>query len=101
MRTRSPLELQPDSSIQHSHTSPDSSHRPERLLRFHGVQERVPYSHSTIYALVKQGKFPLPVSLGGRAVAWKESEIDAWIQSRSKVTRYAFVSRACLKRAGE
>lgn len=56
--------------------------RSERLLRFPMVQERVPYSHSTIYLLIKSGKFPKPVSLGGRAVAWRESEIDQWIESR-------------------
>jgi len=57
--------------------------RPERLLRFPGVQERIPYSHSTIYLMVQKGTFPKPVSLGGRAVAWKESDIDSWIASRS------------------
>jgi prophage regulatory protein len=56
--------------------------RSEKLLRFPMVQERIPYSHSTIYLLIKLGKFPKPVSLGGRAVAWRESEINRWIQSR-------------------
>jgi prophage regulatory protein len=58
--------------------------RPERLLRFPLVKERVPYSHSTIYAKVKDGTFPRPVNLGGRAVAWRESDIDAWIEGRTE-----------------
>ena len=57
--------------------------RSERLLRFPMVQARIPYSHSTIYLLIKLGKFPKPVSLGGRAVAWKESSINEWIDSRT------------------
>jgi prophage regulatory protein len=63
--------------------------RPERLLRFPSVQQRVPYSHSTIYLLIKEGRFPKPVFLGGRAVAWRESEIDQWIAGLS--------SEACAK----
>jgi prophage regulatory protein len=60
--------------------------RPERLLRFPRVKERCgELSHSTIYDLMAKGEFPKPVSLsGGRAVAWKESSIDAWIASRTE-----------------
>src|ERR1035437_3055214 len=54
----------------------------ERFLRLIEVQRRVPYSRSSIYQLASQGKFPKPVSLGARAVAWLESDIDAWIASR-------------------
>jgi prophage regulatory protein len=61
-----------------------SDRRPRKLLRFPRVQEKVPYSHSQLYLLIKQGKFPKPVSLGGRAVAWRESDIDDWIESRSE-----------------
>lgn len=42
---------------------------------------------STIYALMRMqdGAFPKPVRLaGGRAVAWKESEVQAWIAARPK-----------------
>jgi prophage regulatory protein len=31
---------------------------------------------------MNRAEFPLPVNLGGRAVAWIESEIDGWIHSR-------------------
>jgi prophage regulatory protein len=54
----------------------------ERLLRLSAVRNRVPYSRATIYRLVASLQFPRPVSLGGRAIAWKESDIDAWIQAR-------------------
>jgi prophage regulatory protein len=58
------------------------SEKHQRLLRLAEVRDRVPYSRSTIYQLVAEGKFPKPISLGARAVAWLESEIDQWIASR-------------------
>ncbi len=56
--------------------------KPEKFLRMPVVQGRVPYSRSTIYLLISRGEFPRPHSLGARAVAWLESEIDDWIASR-------------------
>jgi prophage regulatory protein len=57
----------------------------ERLLRINDVRARVPYSRASIYQKIQQGEFPAPISMGtggARAVAWLESEIDAWIASR-------------------
>ncbi len=59
----------------------DSSDTP-KLERLPSVQSRVPYSRARIYQLVKDGKFPAPVRLGGRASAWLSSEIDEWIARR-------------------
>lgn len=56
--------------------------KPQRFLRLTDVQGRIPYSRSTIYQLVAQGKFPKPISLGDRAVAWVESDIDKWMADR-------------------
>ncbi len=58
------------------------SEKHQRLLRLTDVRERVPYSRSTIYQLIAEGKFPKPISLGGRAVAWVEDDVDAWIEAR-------------------
>ena len=58
------------------------SEKHQRLLRLADVRERVPYSRSTIYKLITQGKFPKPISIGERAVAWLESDIDSWIEAR-------------------
>ena len=54
----------------------------ENLIRLSEVQRRVPYSRSTIYLKVARNEFPQPVSLGARAVAWVESEVDKWIDQR-------------------
>jgi prophage regulatory protein len=54
----------------------------EKFLRLPEVRNRVPYSRATIYRLISSGEFPRPYSLGARAVAWRESEISAWIEDR-------------------
>ncbi len=54
----------------------------EKFLRLSEVRNRVPYSRATIYRLISSGEFPRPYSLGARAVAWREAEISAWIETR-------------------
>lgn len=54
----------------------------EALLRRKQVEARVGLTRSTIYALMAEGKFPKPVPLVGRTVAWTESSIDKWIAER-------------------
>ena len=56
----------------------------KRFLRLAEVRDRVGYGRATIYRLMTAGQFPLSYSLGARAVAWLESEIDAWIEDRVK-----------------
>ncbi|WP_306132235.1 helix-turn-helix transcriptional regulator [Roseivivax marinus] len=51
----------------------------ERHLRRPDVEYITGLSRSTIYALMDKGKFPRPVKLGARIVAWPESCIDAWL----------------------
>ena len=53
-----------------------------RFLRLADVRSRVGLSRSQIYRLVSTGDFPKAFSLGARAVAWLESDINAWIESR-------------------
>ena len=57
----------------------------EQLLRKPTVKEMVGnMPDSTLYYLMNQGDFPKPLKLGRRTVAWKRSEIEAWIQSRER-----------------
>ena len=56
----------------------------ETLLRRPQVEARTGLSRSTIYFWMKNGNFPLPVRLGERLVAWKESEINTWLDGRNK-----------------
>ena len=52
---------------------------PDRLLRLRAVQSLIPLGKSAIYARVQAGTFPQPIKLGGRAVAWRQSEVEAWM----------------------
>jgi len=57
----------------------------ERLLRIDDVCFLTGLGRSTIYAKVKAGDFPSAVQLHGASVAWRESEVDAWIAARPAV----------------
>jgi prophage regulatory protein len=53
-----------------------------RLLRVSAVLAMTGLARSTMYARVRAGMFPKPVSLGPRAVAWVADEIEAWVLAR-------------------
>jgi len=63
------------------HTVPAHS-TPEKLIRLPEVLRLTGAKQSWTYLLIKKGDFPAPVRLGARAVAWRESEVLAWIASR-------------------
>jgi prophage regulatory protein len=51
-----------------------------KILRLPAVMELTGLSRSSIYLRVAQNTFPKQVSLGARAVGWRESDIEAWIE---------------------
>jgi prophage regulatory protein len=53
-----------------------------RLLRLPVVLDRIGLRRSLVYEMMAEGRFPAPVKLSGRAVAWPSDEIDAWIAER-------------------
>ena len=53
-----------------------------RLVRMKELSRIVGYKPWSIYRLIRLGNFPRPVKLGQRAVAWRESDISDWIDSR-------------------
>jgi prophage regulatory protein len=53
------------------------------------VLQRIGVSRSTLYLWIASGSFPAPISLGGRAVGWLDSEIDAWLADRVAERRVA------------
>lgn len=59
----------------------------QNLLRLPAVEAATGYRRSTIYRLIQQGKFPRPISLGARASAWVEDEINSWVQERIAESR--------------
>ena len=63
------------------------------ILRLPEVKTRIGLSRSSIYLRVSQGAFPPPVSLGGRAVGWIESEVDEWLANRIAESRKELAAR--------
>jgi prophage regulatory protein len=58
------------------------THQPERLIRLHEVCALAGVGKSSIYAIPD---FPKRVQLTRRAVGWRLSEVQAWIESRLTV----------------
>ncbi|MEX3316651.1 helix-turn-helix transcriptional regulator [Sulfitobacter sp. PS-8MA] len=57
---------------------------PSSVLRLPEVRERVGLSKSSIYAFIAAEQFPKPIRIGARAVAWRLSDIEAWLASKSE-----------------
>ncbi len=53
-----------------------------KLIRLPKVMDYTGLARSTIYKYIAEGTFPKPVSLGSRAAAWVESEVQEWILTR-------------------
>ena len=54
----------------------------EKLLMLSQVREIVPYSASHIWRLERLGQFPRRIRLGGNRVAWLQSEVNSWVESK-------------------
>ncbi len=57
------------------------------ILRLPAVKARTGLSRSTIYLRISNDDFPTPISLGGRAVGWVESDIDDWLSEKIEASR--------------
>ncbi|WP_057696742.1 helix-turn-helix transcriptional regulator [Escherichia coli] len=54
----------------------------ERFIRLPEVMHLCGLSRSTIYDLISRDAFPQQISLGGKNVAWVQSEVNAWMAAR-------------------
>lgn len=69
-------------TIQQLQTEVKTAVTGKQFKRLKEVKSRVGLSRSTIYAMMAAKTFPQSISLGLRSVAWLESDIDQWIDSR-------------------
>ena len=67
----------------HTH---ESALQAPRLLRLPATLDRVSLGRTAWLDLVRDRKAPAPIKLG-RASAWVESEIDAWLRDRIRLSR--------------
>lgn len=60
---------------------------PERFIKLPEVKRRTSLSTSEIYRRLETGTFPAQVRLGAKAVAWLDSEVQAWINQTVQTGR--------------
>ncbi|MBL5966452.1 AlpA family transcriptional regulator [Lelliottia amnigena] len=77
-------------SLSGAHLMPVSAPTQERFLRLPEVIHQCGLSRSTLYDLIARDAFPAQVNLGGKNVAWLQSEVTAWM-----VERIAHRNRKC------
>lgn len=65
------------------HEVPHGGH--SQLLREQVVLQIVPISRSTLWRLVKQGKFPQPRKASAGITVWKADEVERWIETLWRV----------------
>ena len=53
-----------------------------KLLRLEAVISLIGMKRSWILQKVKDGKFPKPLRLSPRAVAWRQSDVMEWINAQ-------------------
>jgi prophage regulatory protein len=58
----------------------------EKMFRVKDVIKKIPISRSGIWLSVKKGTFPKPVRIGARSVAWTQSQLDEWLESRREAS---------------
>ena len=58
----------------------------DKLLTRPEVEKWLALSRSSVYRLMREGILPEPIRIGPRAVRWKSSEIEAYLESRPRAT---------------
>ena len=56
----------------------------DRFLTRSEVESWCGLSRSTIYRLMRQDQFPVPVKVGPKAVRWLSSEVEEYLKSRPR-----------------
>jgi prophage regulatory protein len=55
-----------------------------RLCHLTAPDGRIGVSKATLYRLIKAGKFPPPIRITERLSGWDSTEVDAWINAKSR-----------------
>ena len=53
------------------------------------VEELLGMSTSSVYRLMREGHFPEPIRIGQRAVRWRRSELEAFLEQCPRATGMA------------
>ena len=80
---------QVNDSLQELKKVVDSPREVDKLITEDAVLQKVPFGKTTLWSMVKDGRFPAPRRATPHRKAWLASELDAWIKSRPVVEQYA------------
>ena len=58
-----------------------------RLINRKQVEEITSLSRSSIYLLMSEDRFPKPIQIGNKRVAWVSQEINEWVDDRIENAR--------------
>ena len=68
----------------------DSTREPiRRILRRPAVTAATGIPPSTLYRLIRDGRFPRPIPLGSRSVGWLQREVDDWLERQGALRKLA------------
>jgi prophage regulatory protein len=56
----------------------DNNQPPRKMLNLKQVLAIVPFSRSTIYREMEEGRFPKAREIAPRRIAWYEDDVAAW-----------------------
>jgi prophage regulatory protein len=62
--------------------SPAVTNQKPRFIKIREVLSRTGICRVAVYNKMRSGEFPKNIKLGARSVAWLESDIDEWIDSK-------------------
>ncbi len=54
----------------------------DQLLRTKEVYRMLGISEGSFYKLLREGKFPPGIRLGGRIIRWRQSVVEHWIDEQ-------------------
>lgn len=58
----------------------------ETLVTRPEVEKATRLSRSSLYRLMRLGRFPEPIKVSERAVRWRSTEVEAWLADRPRAT---------------
>ena len=58
-----------------------------RYIRFKELRKLIPLGRTTIWRMMREGRFPQSRRIGRAAMAWVENEIDEWMKERAEMRK--------------
>lgn len=57
------------------------------LIKSKDLQKRMGIPSTTLYRWMDAGTFPKPIKIGPRRVAFRQSDIDKWLEEKSEAAK--------------